>query len=88
MIDMNIDMNKVLQTVFKWKLIMLASIALSGCPITVNLNVSTDKPIAIAFEKPFEVKLDPANIAVTELPPIKVTTLPPVRIGIAPKTKK
>ncbi|MDO9270877.1 MAG: hypothetical protein Q7T96_17375 [Methylobacter sp.] len=80
-------MNNILQVFFKSKFIILASITLSGCPLTVNLNVSTDKPISIALDKPVEVKLG-ADIAVTELPPIKITTLPPVRVGIAPATKK
>jgi hypothetical protein len=82
-----IDMNKILHLLFKWKLIILASITLSGCPLTVNLNIATDKPISLAIDKPIEVKLG-ADVAITELPPIKVTSLPPVRVGIAPKTKK
>ncbi len=66
-------MNKVFQIFFKWKLIIFVSIAftLSGCPITVNLNVSTDKPISLVIDKPIEVKLG-ADVAVTKLPPIKV----------------
>ena len=68
-----IGMNKVFQIFFKWKFIIFVSIAftLSGCPITVNLNVSTDKPISLVIDKPIEVKLG-ADVAVTKLPPIKV----------------
>ena len=68
-----IGMNKVFQLFFKWKFIFFVSIAftLSGCPITVNLNVSTDKPISLVIDKPIEVKLG-ADVAVTKLPPIKV----------------
>ncbi len=74
-------MNKILQIFFKWKVITLASMAftLSGCPLTVNLNISTDKPISLVVDKPVEVKLD-ADVAITDLPPIK--------LGVAPKTKK
>jgi len=82
-----IGMNKVLQVFFKRKFIILASIALSGCPLTVNLNVATDKPISLAVDKPVELKLD-AGIAITELPPIKVTTLPPIKVGVDSKTKQ
>ena len=66
-------MNKVFQIFFKWKFIIFVSIAftLSGCPLTVNLNVSTDKPISLVIDKPIEVKLG-ADVAVTKLPPIKV----------------
>lgn len=80
-------MNKVLYLFFKRKLIILASVALSGCPLTVNLNVATDKPISLAIDKPIEVKVG-ADVAITELPPIKVTTLPPVKVGIAKDDKK
>jgi hypothetical protein len=70
------DMNRISQLLLLGKLIMTVSIALfiSGCPLTVNLNVVTDKPIALnmAVEKPIDVKLD-AGIAVTKLPPVKVT---------------
>jgi hypothetical protein len=68
-----IGMNKVFQIFFKWKFIIFVSIAftLSGCPLTVNLNVSTDKPISLVIDKPIEVKLG-ADVAVTKLPPIKV----------------
>ena len=57
----------------RWKFIIFVSIAftLSGRPLTVNLNVSTDKPISLVIDKPIEVKLG-ADIAVTKLPPIKV----------------
>ncbi len=66
-------MNKIFQIFFKWKFIIFVSIALtlSGCPLTVNLNVSTDKPISLVIDKPIEVKLG-ADVAVTKLPPIKV----------------
>jgi len=77
-----IDMNKILYLFFKRKLIILASVALSGCPLTVNLNVATDKPISLAVEKPIEVKVG-ADVAITELPPIKVTRLPPIKVGVA-----
>ena len=65
-------MNKVFQ-LFLWQFILFVSIAftLSGCPLTVNLNVSTDKPISLVIDKPIEVKLD-ADLAITKLPPIKV----------------
>ena len=68
-----IGMNKVFQIFFKWKFIIFVSIAftLSGCTLTVNLNVSTDKPISLVIDKPIEVKLG-ADVAVTKLPPIKV----------------
>jgi hypothetical protein len=78
------DMNKVFPALLKWKFIILTSAAftLSGCPITVNLHVSTDKPIAVnlavdkpinlVVEKPIDLKLD-AGVAVTKLPPIRVT---------------
>ncbi len=63
--------------------------ALSGCPLTVNLNVSTDKPIPVYLivDKPVEVKLD-ADLAVTKVPPIhadadvSVSKLPPIRLGL------
>jgi hypothetical protein len=63
--------------------------ALSGCPLTVNLNVSTDKPIPVYLivDKPVEVKLD-ADLAVTKVPPIHadadvgVSKLPPIRLGL------
>ena len=43
-------MNKALQIFLKCKLTTLVSVAwsLSGCTLTVNLNVSTDKPIALS----------------------------------------
>jgi hypothetical protein len=82
-----IDMNKILHLLFKWKLIILASITLSGCPLTVNLNIATDKPISLAVEKPIEVKVG-ADVAITELPPIRVTRLPPIKVGIASDAKK
>jgi hypothetical protein len=79
--------NRALHLFFKRKLIILASFALSGCPLTVNLNVATDKPISLAVEKPIEVKVG-ADVAITELPPIKVTTLPPIKVGIADDNDK
>jgi hypothetical protein len=94
-----IDMNKVFHIFFKWKLTIFFSIAftLSGCPLTVNLNVSTDKPISLVIDKPIKVKLDadvavtkllPIDVAVTKLPPIDVavTKLPPIKVGVS-KTK-
>ena len=66
-------MNKVFQIFFKWKFIIFVSIAfiLSGCPLTVNLNISTDKPISLVIDKPIEMKVG-ADVAVTKLAPIKV----------------
>lgn len=66
-------MNKGFQIFLIWKFIIFVSIAftLSGCPLTVNLNVSTDKPISLVIDKPIEVKLG-ADVAVTKVPPIKV----------------
>jgi hypothetical protein len=67
-------------------LVAIAS-ALSGCPLTVNLNVSTDKPIPVYLivDKPVEVRLD-AGLAVTKVPPIHadvgVSKLPPIRLGL------
>ncbi|MCX7093488.1 MAG: hypothetical protein NTY50_08590 [Methylobacter sp.] len=73
-------MNKIVQIFFKRKIMILTSAAaLSGCPLTVNLNIATDKPISLVVDKPVEVKLN-ADIAVTQLPPVKV--------GVAPKAKK
>jgi hypothetical protein len=78
------DMNNVFPALLKWKFAILTSAAftLSGCPITVNLHVTTDKPIAVnlavdkpinlVVEKPIDLKLD-AGVAVTKLPPIRVT---------------
>jgi hypothetical protein len=66
-------MNKGFQIVLIWKYIIFVSIAftLSGCPLTVNLNISTDKPISLVIDKPIELKLG-ADVAVTKLPQIKV----------------
>jgi hypothetical protein len=75
-------MNRVQHLFLKRKLIILASAALSGCPLTVNLNIATDKPISLAVEKPIEVKVG-ADVAITELPPIKVSRLPPIKVGVA-----
>ncbi|WP_154671604.1 hypothetical protein [Candidatus Methylobacter oryzae] len=52
----------------------------------MNLNIATDKPIALVVDKSLEVKLD-ADVAINELALLKVTTLPPVKAGLAPKTK-
>lgn len=62
--------------------------ALSGCPLTVNLNVSADKPIPVYLivDRPVEMKLD-ADLAVTKVPPIHVdgdvgvNKFPPIRLG-------
>jgi hypothetical protein len=81
----------------KWKLIIFTALscALSACPLNVNLNVATDKPISlyVVVDKPIEVKLSAdvavtklppiqakANIAVTKLPPIQIDRLPPIRV--------
>jgi hypothetical protein len=66
-------MNKGFQIVLIWKYIIFVSIAftLSGCPLTVNLNISTDKPISLVIDKPIELKLG-ADVAVTKVPQIKV----------------
>ena len=66
-------MNKGFQIFLIWKYIIFVSIAftLSGCPLTVNLNISTDKPISLVIDKPIEIKLG-ADVAVTKVPPIKV----------------
>ena len=66
-------MNKGFQIFLIWKYIIFVSIAftLSGCPLTVNLNISTDKPISLVIDKPIEVKLG-ADVAVTKVPPIKL----------------
>jgi hypothetical protein len=66
-------MNKGFQIFLIWKYIIFVSIAftLSGCPLTVNLNISTDKPISLVIDKPIEMKLG-ADVAVTKVPPIKV----------------
>ncbi|QFY43505.1 hypothetical protein F6R98_13480 [Candidatus Methylospira mobilis] len=84
-------MNKVSQLHWTRKFIFPVSMAfsLSGCPLNVNLNVATDKPIAVylVVDKPIKVKLD-AGIAVTKLPPVKVdavaavTKLPPIKVGV------
>ncbi len=83
-------MNMAIQPSDKWKVVIVVLFAtdLSGCPLTVNLNVSTDKPIPIDLivDKPIEVKLDaPVSVAVTTLPPITnvaVTKIPPVKLGL------
>lgn len=80
-------MNKLFQVLMKGLFIATAAVSVTGCPMTVNLNVATDKPIALAVDKPVELKLN-AGIGITELPPIKVTTLPPVKVGLAESKKK
>ncbi|MGZ5050199.1 MAG: hypothetical protein ACXWF8_03130 [Methylobacter sp.] len=80
-------MNKLIQVFMKGVFIAVAAVSVTGCPMTVNLNVATDKPIALAVDKPVELKLS-AGIAITELPPIKVTTLPPVKVGLAKDKNK
>jgi hypothetical protein len=69
------------------RLAILASIALSvpGCTLNVNLNVSTDKPIAVnlVVDKPIAVKLD-AGVAVTKLPVIEIEP----SIGFGKQTPK
>lgn len=61
---------------------------LSACyPLTVNLNLATDKPINLhmVVEKPIEVKLD-TQVAITKLPAIKadgnigITKMPALKI--------
>jgi hypothetical protein len=67
-------MSQVQRLFLKWKRIVLIPMAfvLSACPLTVNLNVATDKPIALylVIDKPIEVKLG-ADVAITKLPPIQ-----------------
>ncbi|MBL1265733.1 hypothetical protein [Candidatus Methylomicrobium oryzae] len=69
-------MNRISSSLLPGKLILAASstLVLSGCPLTVNLNVATDKPLALNMivDKPINVKLD-AGVAVTKLPPVRVT---------------
>jgi hypothetical protein len=56
-------------------------------PLTVNLNVATDKPISLymVVDKPIEVKLD-TQVAITKLPAIKadgnigITRMPALKI--------
>jgi hypothetical protein len=83
-------MNKTFQFFLNGTIIPVSmAFSLTGCPLTVNLNVATDKPISVylVVDKPIEVKLD-AGIAVTKLPQIKVdaaaavTKLPPIKVGI------
>lgn len=79
-------MDEIIRVLLNRKFIVLTSIVLSGCPVTVNLNVATDKPIALVIDKPIELKLD-ADIGVTELAPVKVTKLPTINVEIAPEIK-
>jgi len=53
-------------------LLVLASTLAACYPLTVNLNVATDKPISLymVVEKPIEVKLD-TQLAITKLRAIK-----------------
>lgn len=70
-------------------LLVAIAVSLSGCPITVNLNVSADKPIPVYLivEKPIEVNVD-ADLAVTKVAPIDVdanvavSELPTIRMGL------
>lgn len=77
-------MSKVLPLAFngKWITLALAAGSAFGCTPTMNLNVSTDKPIILNLmvDKPIEVKLG-ADVAITKLPPIDVavTKLPPIK---------
>lgn len=70
-------------------LLVVIAVSLSGCPITVNLNVTADKPIPVYLivEEPVEVNLD-ADLAVTKVAPIDVdadvavSELPTIRMGL------
>ncbi|MBT9096500.1 hypothetical protein [Methylovulum psychrotolerans] len=82
-------MNKTLRLFFKGQLALCGACLLSACyPLTVNLNVATDKPIALYWivDKPIAVKLD-ADVAVTKLPAIQadgnigITKLPPIKLA-------
>jgi hypothetical protein len=76
-------MNRLIQIILKRKATVWIAMAflLTGCPLTVNLNVATEKPIAlnltvdkpinVVVEKPLDVKLD-AGVAITKLPPVRV----------------
>lgn len=87
-------MYKVLHRLLDWKGIIFVAVffTLSACyPLTVNLNVATDKPISLylVVDKPIEVKLD-AKAAVAKLPPLEVqidgkigiTKMPPLKVGL------
>jgi hypothetical protein len=71
----------------KWLIIVGLASVLSACPLNVNLNVTTDKPIALylMIDKPIAVKLD-ADLAVSKLPALQakgniaITKLPPLEI--------
>ncbi|BBL77236.1 hypothetical protein [Methylomagnum ishizawai] len=86
-------MNKLLPIAFngKWITLALAAGSAFGCTPTINLNVSTDKPIVLNLivDKPIEVKLG-ADVAVTKLPPIDVavTKLPPIKADARISIKK
>ncbi len=82
-------MNKTLHLFLKWQWPMCGAFLLSACyPLTVNLNVATDKPIALYWivDKPIEVKLY-TTVAVTKLPAIQadgnigITKLPPIKLA-------
>jgi hypothetical protein len=68
-------------------LLTLVSTLVACYPLTVNLNVATDKPISLymVVEKPIEVKLD-TQLAITKLPAIKadgnigITKMPALKI--------
>lgn len=79
-------MDKIIRLSLKWTFIVITAMTLSACPITVNLNVATDKPIALVVDKPIELKLD-ADVGITELAPVKVTKLPTINLEIAPELK-
>ena len=73
----------------KGLLLVAVMASLAGCyPLTVNLNVATDKPILLymVVDKPIEVKLD-TQVAITKLPAIKadgnigITKMPALKIG-------
>jgi len=66
-------MNKSIKIFCKWEFIILVLMAFSLPGCTINLNVSTDKPIYVnlVVDKPIEVKMA-ADVAVTKLPPIKM----------------
>ncbi|GAB6140513.1 hypothetical protein JCM14076_12420 [Methylosoma difficile] len=73
----------------KGLVLLTVMLSLAACyPLTVNLNVVTDKPISLymVVEKPIEVKLD-TQVAITKLPSIKadgnigITQMPALKIG-------
>ncbi|MBK1717015.1 hypothetical protein [Thiocystis violacea] len=78
-------MNKIIRRAIQWNavIVILFAMALSGCPLTVNLNVSTDKPIPIylVIDKPIPVKLD-ADVAVAKLPLVNIVTDQPIAVKL------